>query len=65
MVAEQRDIQRRTRQAEETRRNVTTIDQVRMYNANMMETFFNQKNKARAMERQDYCPTRQAGLGDR
>jgi hypothetical protein len=44
--------QRRTRQAEEARRNVTTIDQVRMYNANMMDTFFNQKNKARAMERQ-------------
>ena len=45
-------VQRRTRLAEEARRNVTTVDQVRLYNANMMDTFFKSKNAARAMERQ-------------
>jgi hypothetical protein len=45
-------VQRRSRASEEAKRNVTTIDQVRLFNQNIMETFHRQKNSQRALERQ-------------
>jgi hypothetical protein len=45
-------VQRRTREAEAAKRNRSTVDQVRLFNANMMETFYNQKSAVRRMEQQ-------------
>ncbi len=45
-------VQRRTREAEAAKRNRSVVDQVRLFNGNMMEGFFKQKSAVRQMERQ-------------
>jgi hypothetical protein len=44
--------QRRTREAEAARRNISRVDQVRLYSQNIMESFFKQKSMQRQLERQ-------------
>lgn len=45
-------VQRRTREADAARRRSTTVDLVRLYNQNMMDSFYRSKTVARAAERQ-------------